>query len=120
MHPFEESIWCGVEGILYRQEIHERMKTIPDDYNVMIDWRLIESRFDHVSRIAWFAKHGWNDPVDIDFGCPTFSGVSYALDDGHHRLAAAIIRKDAWIYAVASGEVDYIETFLYCEDSVIV
>lgn len=72
------------------------------------------TKSEHISRIAWFVVHGWNDPIDIDVGVPSLGCYSkWPLEDGNHRFAAAIIRGDHIILAIISGVVSEIENFLW-------
>jgi hypothetical protein len=61
----------------------------------------------HVARIAWFVRKGWDDPIQIDLGCPSFPGwrPTWPITDGNHRLAAAEYRDDAEILLEWGGEV---------------
>lgn len=60
----------------------------------------------HVKKIAFFVKHGWSDPIEIDVGVPEFGGyVSHIIYDGNHRLSAAIIRSDKTIRANLGGSI---------------
>ena len=62
----------------------------------------------HVARIAWFVRKGWDDPIQIDVGCPGFPGYRevWPVTDGNHRLAAAAYREDAEIALEWGGSVD--------------
>jgi len=64
----------------------------------------------NIKRIAYFIKRMPIDPIQIDVGVPC---VGYYPDniimDGWHRIYAAIIRKDKFIHAEISGQVDYIQ-----------
>jgi len=53
----------------------------------------------HVERIAYFVMHGWNIPVEMEV---TQSG-EVLIHDGHHRLAASLIRGDRVLYVNVSG-----------------
>lgn len=65
----------------------------------------IRSKSDHIRRIAWFAVHGWRAPISVDVGVPSLGCVPrWAIIDGNHRFAAAIIRGDKTIRAEISGE----------------
>lgn len=67
---------------------------------------------DHAARIAWLVKFGWDDdPIELDFGIPSLGHCWYPLLDGHHRLAAAILRNDEWIMASCSGDTKEIEYY---------
>lgn len=73
----------------------------------------IQNRRDHVARIAWFAIHGWTDPISIDVGVPGFPGYRFVwiITDGNHRLAAALCREDETIAGEIGGSLSYaIET----------
>jgi len=62
----------------------------------------------HAQRVAYFAVHGWSDPISIDVGVPSLGcHVSWLVDDGNHRLAAALFLKKKTIAASVSGEVRY-------------
>jgi len=47
-----------------------------------------EVRQRHVERVAHFVVRGWVNPLLLD---------GLKLVDGHHRLAAAILRGDEWV-----------------------
>lgn len=67
----------------------------------------------HIRKIAYFVKNGFNDPISIDLGFPEMNAVNtgHIIDDGNHRLAAAIIRGDKEIKAQIHGSADYIKEF---------
>ncbi len=62
----------------------------------------------HLGRIAWFAVHGWPDPISIDVGVPALGHCPrWPVEDGNHRLAAAIFRMDASISAEIGGQLSH-------------
>lgn len=63
----------------------------------------------HVARIAWFVARGWDDPIQVDLGCPSLPGWRdvWPITDGNHRLAAAAYRDDPEILLEWGGEVAY-------------
>lgn len=62
----------------------------------------------HAGRIAYFVKHGWKDAIGIDVGVPSLGcHVRWPVQDGNHRLAAAIYRGDKVIFADIDGSVAY-------------
>lgn len=62
----------------------------------------------HARRIAWFVRHGWTDAIDLDVGVPSMGCFPrWFIQDGNHRLAAAIFRGDPHIRATVGGDVDY-------------
>lgn len=65
-------------------------------------WR----RKDHASRIAYFVRNGWTDPIQIDVGIPdTQFSSDWIIEDGNHRLAAAFYM-NACVLAAVSGPAD--------------
>jgi hypothetical protein len=66
---------------------------------------------DHIARIAHLAVHGWDDPIDLDVGIPSLGAwVSWMVQDGNHRLAAAIVRDDSFIRSTFSGSYEYMSS----------
>lgn len=62
----------------------------------------------HIERIAYLAVHGWDASVDIDVGVPSLGCiVRWPVQDGNHRLAAAIVRGDESIQAEVGGDIRY-------------
>jgi len=71
----------------------------------------------HHARIAWLARFGWQDPISIDVGCPSLGVHGLCLQDGYHRLCAAIISKRTKILVEAGGEIDQMpELFFGCKE----
>ena len=73
----------------------------------------------HAMRIAWIAAH-WDPaghPIDVDFGVEPLSVYdswrSVPIQDGHHRLAAAVVLRFPWIAARCSGLESTIRAFRY-------
>jgi hypothetical protein len=68
--------------------------------------------WEHAGRIAWLVRNGWNDPIEIDVGAPQFDSRPrdvWPIQDGNHRLFAAIMRGDEVIYAVVGGDLAIID-----------
>ena len=62
----------------------------------------------HIRRVAYLVVHGWQDPIELDVGVPSLGcNVSWIVQDGNHRLAAAFYRKDPTIRCGISGSVEY-------------
>jgi len=79
------------------------------------------SRYLHVQRVAYLVVHGWRDAIDLDVGVP-FMGcyVDWIIQDGNHRLAAAIFRNDLYIEALVGGQLSYAAELLgVSEDSLL-
>lgn len=64
----------------------------------------------HLRCIAHYVVKGWTEPIEIDVGVPALGCyVDWPIQDGNHRLAAAIYRGDKEILAGLSGDLNYIE-----------
>lgn len=64
----------------------------------------------HAGRIAWLAKTGWTDTIELDVGIPGITPIgTWPVLDGNHRLYAAIFREDLSIEASVSGSIDFAE-----------
>lgn len=67
-----------------------------------------DSDINHAERIAYFVVHGWEAPIEVDVGVPALlCHVDWLVQDGNHRLAAAIYRGDSTILAFVDGCVNY-------------
>ena len=63
-----------------------------------------EARDRHVSKIAYFVKHGIERPINLDVGVPSMGYFSdHFVTDGNHRLAGALLRGDKTIAASVCG-----------------
>jgi hypothetical protein len=67
----------------------------------------------HERRVAWLAEQGWDDSILLDFGLPEFDNEhrSRPVDDGNHRLAAAIFLGHETIAAACAGSTAEIEKY---------
>nr|WP_250807768.1 hypothetical protein [Neorhizobium tomejilense] len=61
------------------------------------DWTVAQ----HEERIAWLVQNPQTDPIEIEFSHPNYE--TFSIDDGNHRLAAAIYRQDAAIAVQLGG-----------------
>lgn len=115
-------IWGGLEDVISIREVKERLAAgrsegplpkVPNKgfpYDAETDY---EFRKYHVGRIAYLVKHPATDPISIDVGIPSLGmTVAWQIDDGNHRLSAAIVRGDKTILAVFSGEEKEIKRFI--------
>lgn len=72
------------------------------------------SAYLQAGRIAYLVTNGWGDPIELDVGVPALGcHVSWLVDDGNHRLAAAIFRGDATILSNISGSVSHAAELLH-------
>ena len=66
------------------------------------------TRKQHIFRIAYLTVNVSNVPVEIDVGVPELGfWPTDIMLDGHHRVAAALMRGDTTIAANVSGSLDY-------------
>lgn len=68
----------------------------------------------HVERIAYLLHHGWTDAIEVDVGIPSLGfWIDWPIQEGNHRLLAALTRKDPFILASVAGEVDFIRKMIH-------
>lgn len=107
-HPFQAEPWLGgrvSEALVRRCWRERRFQARP----VMMD----ASPYRHAGRIAYLAENGWADPIEIDVGVPELGCVvEWPIQDGNHRLAAALVRGDETIPCVISGSLSHAATLL--------
>ncbi len=94
-----------------------RLRALADSGQVLdvpypADEALSWSADDHARRIAWFVRHGWSAPIDIDMGVPGFWVPGWCVMDGNHRLAAAFVLGHPDIEAEVSGSVEFARELL--------
>lgn len=113
-NPFEA--WCE-EPIPTVDKVRQKvtcLKLRAEPYKPGSSW----SSDQHMERIAYLVVHGWEDPIEVDFGIPTLGYVpGWLVTDGNHRFAAAIVRGDASIKASCGGQVS--EIMCYVADNLV-
>lgn len=59
----------------------------------------------HAARVAFLIRNGWHDPISIDVGVPWMPGWQpvWPIEDGNHRLYAAILMGRTEILAEIGG-----------------
>lgn len=113
-HPYQVPIWVEEPLSLgrIRECLREGLLEHPQDWNGEIRWTCTLEQ--HHRRVAWLVEHGWEKPIDLDFGVVGFENpYSYPLIDGHHRLAAALYRESPSIDGACSGSISLIESYLW-------
>lgn len=103
VNPLRDPPWLGVERAIRPRDVidaihdghlvsrHVGAAETGDGVPSDLAWAL------HVGRIAQFVVHMPEDAVTIDVGMPDFGYThlgDFIVEDGHHRLAAAIVRQD--------------------------
>jgi hypothetical protein len=82
--------------------------------SVLLDLEGEQLRIYHANRIAYLVDFKAEDPISIDVGIPSMGcTVDWEIEDGNHRLAAAIVRGDEFIYASFSGGLKEVRRFIY-------
>jgi hypothetical protein len=110
--PYEANIWPALSTPITYEEVYEAipyaevLKKIPTPSKDFYDK---SSRSRHILKIAWLVTH-WEDghPIHIDVG---MDDQYFSVDDGNHRLAAAIYRCHTYIEAEVSGAIYKIKRF---------
>lgn len=102
----EEILLCVKEGREHLEKtplwtellFNKNIKPMTDD----------EVRENHVKKIAYFLKNKANEAITMDVGFPDLNCYVFnMLEDGNHRLAAAIIRGDKEIFTKVGGSESY-------------
>lgn len=100
MNPFVWQPWQGYEVTMsqVQQALDEgRLVSVP-------------TQIDHAGRIAFLVVNEQSDPVEIDVGVPELDCfVDWPIQDGNHRVAAAIFANRELIRASVSGSVLHAE-----------
>jgi len=116
-NPFKQNIWVTLKFPITKKEITQAIKQKQFIALGLINKKLMNfwggsSREEHIYRIAWFVEN-WDDkfPISIDFGMP-WMGTGISIDDGNHRLAAAIYLKKHWIKSSFGGSIDEMKKFV--------
>jgi hypothetical protein len=112
-NPFLGDPWgCGridpetVRLAVVARQFRDTPAVRADEAGIPI-FRPLRSYEAHLRRIAYFVVHGWNDAIEVDIGIPSLRcHVDWIVQDGNHRLAAAIIRGDEFILASVGGCLD--------------
>lgn len=114
-NPF--GCWPEIGSPIKRKEVLECIKQGQAELVDTPTWPMLasgksdvtpeENRQRHIKKIAWFVQNQATDPIHIDVGVPSMGAhPSHLVEDGNHRLAAAIIRKDRHIKCQVSGSLD--------------
>jgi hypothetical protein len=107
--PFDNYVWnCKPTVELVRRAI-EKGQLDDEPWGKRCD-RMKSTLKYHVERIAFLVVNRDETPLSVDVGVPSLGlVVHWPLDDGHHRLAAAIYRGDELIEIDPAGDHELIE-----------
>ena len=104
--PFKNCPWSD-EYIITKKEIKEKISkgsvlSLPSSSEF--------EKEQHIERIAYLVLNHDPTPIDIDVGVPSLGYYpKWIIEDGNHRLSAAIYRQEKYIFAYCSGEDRVIE-----------
>lgn len=110
--PFEIVVWCGVHQPISAQRVLAYVRTgntLPPSPGMMgSELQAIE---EHERRVAWlYANPDTWEPVIVAQG--DLSSPSLEMTDGHHRLAAALLRKAELEVLVEGGMRSHVSKLL--------
>lgn len=129
-NPFT-GCWPDLSRPLTMEEIDQCLAAGQEQLHPPFEWEVQEltpaqkrrRRQEHVQKIAWFVKHGFQQPLEVDVGIPMLRHhVRHKVLDGNHRLAAALYRRsrygeDPMLPLSVGGDIEYaIELGLWVDD----
>lgn len=95
-NPLNFPPWREIKGPILDNEILNCQEI---KYEKEYDSLQPQTRDEHIRKIAFFVKNGWqDDPITI-----ILNKNIYPIYDGNHRVCAAIIRNDEYIIANVEG-----------------
>ena len=111
--PFERLVWDELETPITIEEVRHAIKegNLQSPEQSFYKEEIKCTRKTHVERIAWLVENDWAQPIQLDVGSPSMGYTPMSkvnVLDGNHRLAAAIVRGDDYIYAWVDGSVSRI------------
>lgn len=109
--PYESCIWPISDPITY-EEVYQAIPCAESRVRIPAPGRDFydpSNRHRHLLRIAWLVTH-WEEghPIQVDVG---LGDEGFSVNDGNHRLAAAIYRGHDFIEADVCGSIKRIKHF---------
>lgn len=109
VNPFETNPWMDDVPITYDEIldaiVSDRLQTEPDSEK-------LNSRSYHIERVAFMVVNKQDRPIDIDVGIQCLNYFpSMPVEDGFHRIAAAMYNDETTIMANYSGQCDWANQF---------
>lgn len=102
-NPFEVPVWWELKTPITIEEIKEAIENESYKNANKPFSKMFPNRENHINRIAYLVKHPATDPIEIG------SEGNWLINDGNHRLAAAIYRGDKTIEVSFYGCLEKIE-----------
>jgi hypothetical protein len=97
-NPFSRYCWTDIPEKITLEEITDCLikgeeELVPTETSI---WTAphIDFKQGHIKKIAYFVKHWFNEPINIDVGIPGLCYIEWKVIDGNHRLAAAIYKEE--------------------------
>ncbi len=116
--PFE-GCWVDIDRPITLQEVADCLQRGEEKGHAPFAWSSgggasdLAKRQRHIEKTAWFVRQGFQQPLELDVGIPSMGCyVSWYVQDGNHRLAAAIFRQetmgeDPWLPLSVSGSINH-------------
>jgi len=114
--PFVSVVWHNLESPITREEVAlaitegRLLAEQHPDFSYGLcgkEW----GRQEHIERVAYLVVNPSPEPIWLDVGCEDLGCyVSWIIQDGNHRMAAALYRGDTTIRVSAGGDMDVIES----------
>lgn len=116
-NPFD-GCWRDIPNLITLEEITQCLDKGEEEFIEMGDfcpWVAPSLVFkeQHIKKISYFVKYGFNDPIHIDVGIPVLNYYrNYLVTDGNHRLASAIykldiLKEDTLVPCSITGQISY-------------
>lgn len=121
--------WLDIDAPIRQEEVAACLAAGKEHLHPPSDWcpwkrqtkaMLKANREVHIQKIAWFVRHGFEQPIVIDVGVPSLRcHVDHMVQDGNHRFAAAVFKLetmgiDALIPLAICGSESYAQELGLC------
>lgn len=112
-NPYESCVWSHLTEPITKEEVQEAI------HKKKFKKRFFNGKAEpdhswHVQRVAWMVVNKDPTPILLDVGIPSMNYCpTWSILDGNHRFAAAVFRRDKYILAMCSGEIDVLESLKY-------
>jgi hypothetical protein len=120
--PFDHYVWDITRPVtkdaVGKAIAENRFRPVPLDLNTTLEMDMESRTAYHIERIAHLVQAGWEDEIDVDVGVPALGyHPDWIVQDGNHRLAAAIYRGDESIAVSVAGQLDFAAALFGVEEA---